>query len=362
MRWAVMVAAGLLGVAAMGGESRAKPAPKVWDAAGAARYLDGRLAWWRQWPKAQRDHGTVCVSCHTALPHVLARPALRAQLGEHERSPAESAMMDDVVKRVWLWREVEPFYTDQRNGMPKSSEARGVEGVLNALILSTRDAERGALGTDTRQAFAQMWAQQLQAGEQKGGFAWLNFHLEPWESPSASYWGATLAAVAVARAPGYAADPAQVEALRAYLRGGMVGQSLYTRALLLWADSALHGVLTPEQRQGVIADITAAQGADGGWSLPALGAWQRVDKSALPTASDGYATAMMAMVLREAGLGAEAPGMKAARGWLVAHQDKASGAVPAVSINKDRAPGSDPYLFMSDEATGMAALALRPGG
>lgn len=361
MRW--MGITGALGVLALSvGVVQATPKAPGWDAAEAARYLDGRLTWWRQWPKAQRDHGTVCVSCHTALPHVLARPVLRAQMGDHGRSPAEIAMIDDVVKRVWLWREVEPFYTDQRNGMPKSSEARGAEGVLNALILSTRDAERGALGPDTRQAFAQMWAQQLQSGEQKGGFAWLNFHLEPWESPAAGYWGATLAALAVARAPGYVADPAQVEALRAYLRGGMAGQSLYTRALLLWADSALHAVITPEERQTVIAQIIAAQGPDGGWSLPALGSWQRVDKSALPTTSDGYATAAMAMILREAGVGPATPGMKAARAWLVAHQNKTDGSVPALSINKNRAAGSDAYLFMTDEATGMAALAMRPGG
>ena len=364
MRWLILPAFAVVSALVISRVGAATPKPSDWDPAAAARYLDGRLVWWRQWPRSQRDHGTVCVSCHTSLPHVLARPALRAQLGDSRRSVAEMAMFDDVVKRVWLWNEVEPFYPDQSVGVPKSSESRGVESVLNALILSTRDQERGHLGPDTRQAFANMWALQLKSGDAKGGFAWLNFHLEPFESPAAPYWGATLAALAVSRAPdGYGADPAiapQVEALRAFLRTGVAGHSLYTRLLVLWADSELHGVLDADQRQGIVRDLVAAQRPDGGWSLPSLSDWQRTDKSVLPDASDGYATAVVALALREAGAPVATGPLKAARNWLVAHQDKASGGVPAKSINKDRQVGSDPYLFMTDEATGMAVLVMRP--
>jgi len=334
-----------------------------WDAAAAAHYLDTRMAWWRQWSKDERDHGTRCVSCHTSLPHTLAMPALRGQLGLTHQSVDEMAMFDDVVKRVYLWSEVEPFYPDQTRGVPKSAESRGVESVLNALILATRDNERGHLGPDTRQAFANMWALQMQAGDQKGGFTWLDFHLEPFESPTATYWGATLAALAVARAPGgYSTDPAvapHIDALRNYLKTGLTG-SLYTRTLLVWADSQLHGVLDEAQRQKIIADLVACQQPDGGWTLASLSNWQRVDKSALPAQSDGYATALIALVLREEGMAVTAAPLKSARNWIVMHQDKTSGAVPAKSINKDRQPGTDAYLFMTDQATGMAALAMRP--
>src|ERR1700735_5605575 len=41
-----------------------KSAVKAWDKAAAARYLDDREVWWQEWPHAQKDHGTVCVSCH----------------------------------------------------------------------------------------------------------------------------------------------------------------------------------------------------------------------------------------------------------------------------------------------------------
>ncbi|WP_443486866.1 hypothetical protein [Novosphingobium aerophilum] len=288
-------------------------------------------------------------------------PSLRNPSGKQRQSVDEMAMFDDVVKRVYLWDEVEPFYPDQTRGVPKSAESRGVEAVLNALILATRDQERGHLGPDTRQAFANMWGVQMKAGDQKGGFTWLNFRLEPFESPTATYWGATLAALAVARAPdGYAADPAvapQIEALRAYLRTGIAG-SLYSRALILWADNQLGGVLSPDQRSKVISELVASQRADGGWNLPSLSTWQRIDGSNLPEESDGYATAILAAILREVGGVNSAAALMKAQTWLAAHQNK-DGSVTAKSINKDRKPGTDAYLFMTDEATGMAALAMR---
>lgn len=368
MRWAYLAAAV---VAMMAVLSRAEPASadeaaavSTWDPAAAGRFLDDRLAWWRQWPRAERDQGTRCVSCHTSLPHVLAMPALRRQSGSARQSTQEMAMFGDVIKRVYLWDEVEPFYPDRTRGVPKSAESRGVEGVLNALILATRDQERGYFGPDTRQAFANMWALQMETGPQKGSFTWLNFHLEPFESPTATYWGATLAALAVARAPDdYAAEPAisrQVDALRAYLRTGLADQSLYVRALLLWAGSQLDGVLQPEESQAIVEELCAIQRADGGWSLPSLASWQRTDRSLLPQESDGYATAIVALVLREAGVPPTSAPLVKARQWLAAHQDTATGAVSARSINKDRQAGSDAYLFMTDQATGIAALAMRP--
>jgi hypothetical protein len=53
-----------------------------WDQKAAAAYLDQRAAWWMEWPKAARDHETFCVSCHTAVPYALSRPALRKSLAE----------------------------------------------------------------------------------------------------------------------------------------------------------------------------------------------------------------------------------------------------------------------------------------
>src|SRR5215469_4368860 len=49
----------------------------TWDPKAAAAYLDRRQLWWMEWPRAQRDHETFCVSCHTAVPYALSRSALR---------------------------------------------------------------------------------------------------------------------------------------------------------------------------------------------------------------------------------------------------------------------------------------------
>src|SRR5436190_1684987 len=84
----------------------------AWNPQAAAAYLDSRQDWWQHWPNSQRDHDTACVSCHTAVPYALARPALRVLLGEHEIAPAEQLLLSNVVKRVRMWREVEPFYPD----------------------------------------------------------------------------------------------------------------------------------------------------------------------------------------------------------------------------------------------------------
>jgi hypothetical protein len=349
------------------GAGSAEPPAPGWNAAAAARYLDERLDWWRSWPKDERDHETRCISCHTALPFALARPTLRHELGQSTRSPSEQAMYADITKRVRLWREVEPFYPDQKVGLPKTSESRGVEAVLNALFLVARDNETsGHLSDDTKLAFANLWPLQMQTSTLKGGFAWLTFKLEPWESETAPYWGASLAALAVARAPdNYAASPEiakNVEALRAYLRTAYDRpSSLFTRMLVLWADGNLHGVLSDAQRQATIDQLLAVQSEDGGFSLKRLSSWQRIDGSEIADASDGFATAIITLALEDAGLAPTAKPVASARLWLVAHQSAQSGGLPAVSINKDRMAGTDAYLFMTDAATGFATLALADG-
>src|SRR5436305_9319516 len=108
------------------------PAQTLWNARAAADYLDGRQAWWLKWPTAARDHETSCISCHTALPYALARPALREALAEQQVSDPERRLVENVVKRVQLWRDGDPFYPDQTRGLPRSSELRGTEAVLNA--------------------------------------------------------------------------------------------------------------------------------------------------------------------------------------------------------------------------------------
>ena len=353
----VGITAGLFGAE----HSRGRRTSADFDARGAANYLDARITWWRGWQNARRDHGTYCVSCHTALPFVLARPALRGALGETQASEGERKVIDDVVTRVRLWREVEPFYPDQTNGLPKTSESRGTESVLNALILSRRDAATGALSDDARLAFANMWALQFRSGDLKGAWAWLNFRLEPWESTGSAFFGAALAAIAVGEAPSaYAADSTireRVDALRGFLQRTVDTTHLFNRAMALWASGELSGALTPAQRQSIVDALMTAQRSDGGWATASLGPWKRRDTTPFDSTSDGYATALAVIALQHGGVARDEQHVRAGTTWLVQHQS-AAGMWSAASVNKSRDPASDIGKFMSDAATAYAVIAL----
>src|SRR5271156_4191565 len=52
-----------------------------WNARLAEQYMDSRQKVWDAWPVALHS-GVACVSCHTGLPYLLARPALRQSLNE----------------------------------------------------------------------------------------------------------------------------------------------------------------------------------------------------------------------------------------------------------------------------------------
>src|SRR5260221_3074965 len=66
---------------AYAGEPKAKgDAATDWNRSTAAKYLDARQQWWMDWPKAQRDHDTSCVSCHTVLPYAMGRSSMHTGL------------------------------------------------------------------------------------------------------------------------------------------------------------------------------------------------------------------------------------------------------------------------------------------
>jgi squalene-hopene/tetraprenyl-beta-curcumene cyclase len=344
----------------------ASSAPKTnrvpsWNQKAAAAYLDYREGWWNAWPTAARDHGTFCVSCHTAVPYALSRSVLREELGETTDSPQERALIDNVAKRVRLWNEVEPFYNDKR-GVYKSSESRGTESVLNALILASHDAPSGKLGADARTALHSMWALQLTSGDAKGAWPWLRFSNEPWEADDSQFYGACLAAIAAGTAPKeYLGSPDvqdNLGPLRDYLNRESARQSLINRVVLLWASTKWPGLVSSERQKSIVSDILAQQQADGGWSLSTMvGTWKRRDGTVLDGRSDGYATGLIVFAFKHAGLGRDAH-LAGALDWLVNNQSKTDGRWPAYSLNKQRDPATDTGQFMSDAATAYAVLAL----
>jgi squalene-hopene/tetraprenyl-beta-curcumene cyclase len=345
-----------------------RPNSKVaasWDQKAAASYLDRRQAWWTQWPRSQRDHDTFCVSCHTALPYALSRSALRKGLAEQTPATDEQKLLDSVTKRVRLWKEVAPFYSDADRGEYKTAESRGTESVLNALILASHDAQSGYLSHDTATAFDNMWKEQQTSGNRKGAWLWLRFNNEPWEADDSDFYGATLAAVATGIAPGnYRATleiQSNVTMLREYLNREWATQTAINRVALLWAAAKMPGLIEPDRKKAIIAELLEKQQSDGGWALSSLsGEWKRSDGTPQEPNSDGYATGYIAFALQQAGVSPENDQLERALSWLAANQDKTEGSWPAYSLNKNKEHHLSPEtaLFMNDAATAYAVLAL----
>jgi squalene-hopene/tetraprenyl-beta-curcumene cyclase len=326
------------------------------------------------WPPATRDHGTFCISCHTALPYALARPALRAALGEEAPSQNERRLLESVNKRVRLWNEVKPFYTES-SGARKTLQSRGTESILNALILASADARNGKLSDDTRAAFDYMWALQGKTGDQKGAWPWLDFGNEPFEATDSQYYGASLAAVAVGTAPeNYRATPEiqnNLKLLGDYVRRESSHQALIHQVVSLWAATKWPGLLAPAQQRSIIDDVLGRQQSDGGWGLSSLGwtwrglslhslvnLWIRSNDTPLAGKSDGYATGLIVFVLGQAGVPHDDAHLQRGRSWLVRNQNQSEGLWPGYSLVNRRDPSSGTGRFMNDAATAYAVLAL----
>ena len=333
----------------------------AWNQRAAAEYMDRRETWWQEWPKAKRDHGTICISCHTVLPYALARPVLTKDLHEAGIPQPQTVMSENLEKRVNAWSEMVPFYSDEKSGKGKTAESHATEAVLNAVILTAEDTRDGHLRPVTRKALDSAWELQEKTGERAGGWIWQDFHLAPWESSESAYQGAAMLMMAVGAAPdGYAKEAAvkeHVQQLRGFLLRSYATQPVLNQLYVLWASTKMPGVLTKDERKSLLVTLQKQQQEDGGWRLAGLEVRDRADHSAAPTESDGYATAIAVLVMEEAGVKHRDKSLERGVEWLVTHQEK-DGRWQTASMNKQRKPDSDAALFMSDAATGYAVLAL----
>ena len=354
-----------------------------WNREAAAAYLDQRMDEWFARAEKLRtgEDRTTCVSCHTVIPYALARPALRRAIHGNTpgaSTPQETRLVEETSRRVETYDTHQLLYDFDED---KKDESRGTEAVLYALILAAADpGEPGREPSDaTRRAMTRLWQRQ----GAHGAWEWLDFGLEPFESIDSAYQGAAFAALAVGMTPTLSSGAdarAGIAKLRNYLRANYPRQNLYNRIWGLLASASLDEVLTPADRDELVAQLRGRQQDDGGWSLDGLDGWRwnRADApfrspgtrdGSLVAASDGYATGLIVYTLRQAGLSVEHPVVEKGLTWLRTSQqpvrvgDREWPAWRAHSLNYDRehgGPRGEPWrrLFMSDAATAFASLAL----
>ena len=312
-----------------------------WDPALAAKYLDGRQEAWLAWKPAQSPDGP-CISCHTGMPYLLARPALRRVLKEATPTKYETGLIARLESKA---------------GAKPAAALQGVETIFAAMFVNDAVARQ--------RTFDQLWALQKADGALKGGWQWYNANLDPWETAAQFRYGAAFAALAIGSAPAsFRESPDtrdRIRALAGFLQDEVASRPLHVRLMMLWASTKLPDAMSPAVREATIAGILEKQLPDGGWPLAALGPWDQ--HAAAPasldlTRSNSYATAFTAYVLKVAGGKPARKPAERALEWLKKHQDRETGAWPAVSMNKVYPPGSMEEKFLQDAATAFAVLAL----
>jgi squalene-hopene/tetraprenyl-beta-curcumene cyclase len=253
-----------------------------WDQQAAAQYLDARIDLWfeRATDLKTGPAKTTCISCHTVVPYLLARPVLRKAMHVNEPTVQEVKLLKEIALRVETYPEHESM-SDAKHGGERATEA-----VLNALVLARQDAfeKPPHLSAVAQKAFQQLWETQ----SADGAWDWMNFGEEPDETADARYNGAALAAIAIGTAPGLLESQdlvGYVDKLRSYLNGKFGEQNVYRRTWMLLASSRLDGLLTRDQRELLMAELRSCQNSDGGWSLYRLGPWRWSGASAPSTST-----------------------------------------------------------------------------
>lgn len=312
-----------------------------WDPALAAKYLDSRQRDWFAWPRAQSADGP-CVSCHTGMPYLLARPALRRLLNESDPTIYESGLRDRLSAHA---------------GEKPKGALQSVETIMAAMFIADNEARR--------KTFDQLWALQQTDGPLKGGWQWYNADLDPWETKDQFRYGAALAALAIGEAPAEIRNTPDTEqrirALAAFLNDDLTHRPTHVQLAVVLASTTLPSLLGADAKRAIVDEVLKKQQRDGGWSLDALGPWNEhpsAPASLDRSSSNSYATAFTTYVLRRTGDRRARGSVSRALDWLRSHQDRATGAWPAVSMNKSYPPGSMEEKFLQDAATAFAVASL----
>ncbi|MFO0939012.1 MAG: hypothetical protein U0798_21120 [Gemmataceae bacterium] len=302
-----------------------EPIAKTWNPQRAADYLDGVGVHWT------RDRQ--CITCHTNMPYLMARPLLKGSQSEG-------------------WKEVRQFLEADVTKWQSGGKPRGdtyVVATATALVFNDQNTS-GTLHPLTKVALDRMWTVQKSTGE----WNWLKCNWPPLEHDD--YYGAVLAAIAVGQAPGKYAESDSARAglnkLKAYL-SKTKAPDLHHRVHLLWAALKLEGLMTPAEKDAVLAELKQLQRSDGGWSLPSMGKYVRRDQTpnSADAESDGYGTGLAVYVLRQAGVPVSDPAISRGIAWLKSHQ-RESGRWYTRSLNNDKSH------FITNAGSAFAVMAL----
>lgn len=318
-----------------------EPLAEKFSSIKAAKYLEqGATAW---------IGARKCIACHTTGVHLVTRPALSQSFG----TPPAS------LRSFTLERIADLKMMDQ-DKLLKS--VNPVKVVYAAAGLAEWDAHVSKeLSAETIDAFSFMFGIQLENGAWGNTTCW-----PPYESDS--YHVATVAAMALATAPGYLANPPDEKAktgiarLKNYLQNEDPPHD-YGKTLLLWAAARMPGLLDDARKQALIETVLSHQREDGGWAIRSFSApekWgggNRAEKLrnepefANPP-SDGHQTGLAIVVLREAGLSADDARIQKGVKWLLAKQ-RESGRWWTRSLNTDK------WHFITFSGTAYPLLALQ---
>lgn len=294
------------------------------------------------WSKSRR-----CVSCHTNGSYLVVRPALTPQLGR----PSEEI-------RQFFVEALDKHLATERDKL--RSGIRPTQIAYIAAGLAEWDAHViGRLSPETDRALRLMFELQSDDGSFHNADCWPPFESSP-------YHGATVAALAVATAPGWLETldderlTGQIEKLKTYLQ--TTPPHDYARLLLLWTSTRMESLLSETARQELIETVWKHQQPDGGWSIRTFAqpeAWGRGNRAeklrsepefANPP-SDGHQTGLAVIVLRDAGVPADEPRIRRAVDWLLSNQ-RESGRWWTRSLNTDE------YHFITYSGTCYPLLAL----
>ena len=321
-----------------------EPMLKAFSLTKANDYLEkGAIAWTRK-----RN----CVTCHTTGTYMQIRPELTPFLGKPTLEIHD--LLTDRLKEL--------------RGLNKEQLDKGTnpaQMIYIAAGLAEWDRHVGKkLSVQTKAALSLMLENQKESG------TWSTVNCWP-PLESSAFQEATVAAMAVATAPGWRKSvkdeklKVRIGLLQKYLRETEPPND-YGSVVLLWAATRMPDLLKKERREKLVDLLWSHQRKDGGWSLRTFSTpekWGSGNRAAKLRAepefknppSDGHMTGLAVLVLREAGVPTKDARLQKGVKWLLANQ-RESGRWWTRSLNTDK------YHYITYSGTAYPLLALMKCG